>query len=166
MAGARLPARAVLRRTEDPVRGRARRGGRGGQAPRLGLEAEVAGRRHAGRGALMSTVSRARQPAIGSVAVLGAHILDVLGRPVESIPPGQGSARLTEIRATAAGTAAGTGVDPPQLGAGVPAIRATRGDPLRGLLTAAVGPPGARTRGPLAQQGGPALGAVPPPPAH
>ena len=59
----------------------------------------------------MTTASRARQPAIGSVAVLGAHILDVLGRPVESIPPGQGSARLTEIRATAAGTAAGTGVD-------------------------------------------------------
>jgi hypothetical protein len=45
---------------------------------------------------------------LGPVTVLGAHILDVLGRPVEAIPPGQGSARLTEIRATAAGTAAGT----------------------------------------------------------
>ncbi len=73
----------------------------------------------------MTTVSRARQPAIGSVAVLGAHILDVLGRPVESIPPGQGSARLTEIRATAAGTAAGTGVDLAKLGADVLAIGAT-----------------------------------------
>jgi len=39
---------------------------------------------------------------LGQVTVLGAHILDVLGRPVESIPPGQGGARLTEIRATAA----------------------------------------------------------------
>ncbi|HET9971761.1 MAG TPA: PfkB family carbohydrate kinase [Streptosporangiaceae bacterium] len=41
------------------------------------------------------------------MTVLGACILDVLGRPVETIPPGQGSVRLTEIRATAAGTAAG-----------------------------------------------------------
>jgi hypothetical protein len=49
--------------------------------------------------------------ALGPVTVLGAHILDVLGRPVEAIPPGQGSARLQEIRATAAGTAAGAGVD-------------------------------------------------------
>ena len=44
---------------------------------------------------------------LGTVTVLGAHILDVLGRPVETIPPGQGSVRLREIRATAAGTAAG-----------------------------------------------------------
>ncbi len=51
------------------------------------------------------------------VAVIGPHILDVLGRPVEAIPAGQGSARLTEIRATAAGTAAGTGVDLAKLGA-------------------------------------------------
>jgi hypothetical protein len=35
----------------------------------------------------------------------------VLGRPVEAIPPGQGSVRLREIRATAAGTATGAGVD-------------------------------------------------------
>ncbi|MGH3407741.1 MAG: hypothetical protein ACRDRJ_35355 [Streptosporangiaceae bacterium] len=41
------------------------------------------------------------------MVALGAHILDVLGRPVEAIPPGQSSTRLTEIRATAAGTAAG-----------------------------------------------------------
>jgi hypothetical protein len=37
---------------------------------------------------------------LGRVTVLGAHILDVLGMPVEAIPPGQGSARLQEIRAT------------------------------------------------------------------
>jgi len=43
-------------------------------------------------------------PPLGPVTVLGAHILDVLGRPVEAIPPGQGSVRLREIRATAAGT--------------------------------------------------------------
>jgi hypothetical protein len=55
---------------------------------------------------------------LGTVTVLGAHILDVLGRPVEEIPPGQGSVRLKEIRATAAGTAAGTGVDLAKLGPG------------------------------------------------
>ncbi|HEX9042562.1 MAG TPA: hypothetical protein VF838_16370 [Trebonia sp.] len=54
---------------------------------------------------------------LGPVTVLGAHILDVLGRPVEAMPPGQGSARLTEIRATAAGTAAGPVVDLAKLGA-------------------------------------------------
>jgi hypothetical protein len=37
----------------------------------------------------------------GRVVTLGAFILDVLGRPVESIPPGQGSLLLQEIRATA-----------------------------------------------------------------
>jgi hypothetical protein len=31
---------------------------------------------------------------LGPATVLGAHILDVLGRPVEAIPPVQGSARL------------------------------------------------------------------------
>jgi hypothetical protein len=57
------------------------------------------------------------RPDLGRITVLGAHILDVLGRPVETIPPGQGSVRLKEIRATAVGTAAGTGVDLAKLGA-------------------------------------------------
>jgi sugar/nucleoside kinase (ribokinase family) len=65
---------------------------------------------------------------LGQVTVLGAHILDVLGRPVEAIPPGQGSARLTEIRATAAGTAAGPGVDLAKLGASVLAVGAVGDD--------------------------------------
>jgi sugar/nucleoside kinase (ribokinase family) len=58
-------------------------------------------------------------PAPARIAVIGPHILDVLGRPVESIPPGQGSVRLAEIRATAAGTAAGTAVNLAKLGASV-----------------------------------------------
>jgi sugar/nucleoside kinase (ribokinase family) len=61
---------------------------------------------------------------LGAVTVLGAHILDVLGRPVGAIPPGQGSVRLTEIRATAAGTAAGTDIDLAKLGADVLALGA------------------------------------------
>jgi sugar/nucleoside kinase (ribokinase family)/ribulose-5-phosphate 4-epimerase/fuculose-1-phosphate aldolase len=71
---------------------------------------------------------------LGRVAVLGAHIVDVLGRPVESIPPGQGSARLTEIRATVAGTAAGTAVDLAKLGAQVIAFGAVGDDMLADLL--------------------------------
>lgn len=73
---------------------------------------------------------------LGSVTVLGAHILDVLGRPVEAIPPGQGSVRLREIRATAAGTAAGTAVDLAKLGASVLAVGAL-GDDLLGDIVAA-----------------------------
>ena len=74
----------------------------------------------------------------GRVSVLGAHILDVLGRPVEAIPPGQGSARLQEIRATAAGTAAGTGVDLAKLGAQVFAMGALGDDLLADVLDAAM----------------------------
>lgn len=48
--------------------------------------------------------------------VVGIHIVDILGRPVESIPPGQGIAFLDEIRMTVAGTGAGTAVDMARLG--------------------------------------------------
>jgi sugar/nucleoside kinase (ribokinase family) len=84
---------------------------------------------------------------LGPVTVLGAHILDVLGRPVEAIPPGQGSARLTEIRATAAGTAAGTGVDLAKLGAGVFAIGAIGDDLLGDMVIAAMARHGVDTGG-------------------
>jgi sugar/nucleoside kinase (ribokinase family) len=72
------------------------------------------------------------------VAAVGVHILDVLGRPVETIPPGQGSARLTEIRATAAGTAAGTAVDLAKLGAQVRTFGAVGTDLLADILTLAM----------------------------
>jgi sugar/nucleoside kinase (ribokinase family) len=73
---------------------------------------------------------------LGRITVLGACILDVLGRPVEAIPPGQGSARLTEIKATVAGTAAGTAVDLAKLGASVRILGAL-GDDLLGDIVAA-----------------------------
>src|SRR5690242_21923783 len=73
---------------------------------------------------------------LGTVTVLGAHILDVLGRPVEEIPLGQGSVRLKEIRATAAGTAPGTGVAPAKLGARLRAVGAL-GDDLLGVVAIA-----------------------------
>ena len=84
---------------------------------------------------------------LGPVTVLGAHILDVLGRPVEAIPPGQGSARLTEIRATAAGTAAGTGVDLAKLGADVLAVGAIGDDLLGDVVAIALARHGVDTSG-------------------
>jgi sugar/nucleoside kinase (ribokinase family) len=72
------------------------------------------------------------------VAAVGVHILDVLGRPVETIPPGQGSARLAEIRATAAGTAAGTAVDLAKLGAEVRTFGAVGTDLLADILVLAM----------------------------
>jgi len=87
------------------------------------------------------------RPALGPVTVLGAHILDVLGRPVEAIPPGQGSVRLSEIRATAAGTAAGTGVDLAKLGASVLAIGALGDDLIGDIVVAAMARHGVDTTG-------------------
>lgn len=73
------------------------------------------------------------------VVCLGAHILDILGRPVTDIPAGQGRRVLEEIRLTAAGTAGGTAVDLAKLGADVTSIGAVGDDAsgrmLRLLLT-------------------------------
>ena len=45
------------------------------------------------------------------IASIGVHIMDVLGRPVSEIPPGQNIALIDEIRVTVAGTAGATAVD-------------------------------------------------------
>jgi len=86
-------------------------------------------------------------PPIGRVVTLGAFILDVLGRPVTSIPPGQGSARLQEIRATAAGTAAGPAVDLAKLGAQVTAVGALGADVLGDIIVAILAGHGVGTSG-------------------
>ncbi len=70
----------------------------------------------------------------GRVVSLGVHIVDVLGRPVSHIPPGQGRQILDEIRITAAGTAAGTSVDLAKLGAEVVAMGAVGDDRLADFL--------------------------------
>jgi sugar/nucleoside kinase (ribokinase family) len=82
---------------------------------------------------------------LGPVTIIGACILDVLGRPVEAIPPGQGSARLTEIKATAAGTAAGPAVDLAKLGARVRVVGALGDDLLGDIVTAAMARHGVET---------------------
>lgn len=70
----------------------------------------------------------------GRVVCLGVHIIDVLGRPVTHIPPGQGRLLLDEIRITAAGTAAGTSVDLAKLGAQVASLGAIGDDMMADLL--------------------------------
>lgn len=72
------------------------------------------------------------------VASVGVHILDVLGRHVTELPPGQHIALLDEIRVTVAGTAGGTAVDLAKLGASVTSIGALGQDEIadvvRGIL--------------------------------
>jgi sugar/nucleoside kinase (ribokinase family) len=72
---------------------------------------------------------------LGTVAVLGPHIVDILGRPVSGIPDGQGSVVLDEIRATVAGTGGGAAVDLAKLGHSVSSFGAIGDDLLGRLLT-------------------------------
>lgn len=62
------------------------------------------------------------------VVALGAHILDVLGRPVEAIPEGQGGALIEEIRLSPAGAAGGTAVTMAKLGLAVLSVGAVGTD--------------------------------------
>jgi sugar/nucleoside kinase (ribokinase family) len=71
---------------------------------------------------------------LGPVFSVGVHILDILGRPVSDIPLGQRSVLLEEIRATAAGTAAGPSVDLARLGIPVFSCGAVGDDALGDLL--------------------------------
>jgi sugar/nucleoside kinase (ribokinase family) len=82
----------------------------------------------------------------GRVVSLGVHIVDILGRPVTDIPPGQGRLLLDEIRITAAGTAAGTSVDLVKLGAEVIAMGAIGDDLLADLLVSLMTGYGVETR--------------------
>ncbi|MEU8797682.1 carbohydrate kinase family protein [Spirillospora sp. NPDC048819] len=69
-----------------------------------------------------------------AVVTLGAHILDVLARPVENIPGGQDTVVVDEIRVTAAGAAAGTAVALARLGNDVVSVGAIGDDDLGDLL--------------------------------
>jgi sugar/nucleoside kinase (ribokinase family) len=68
----------------------------------------------------------------------GVHVLDVLVRPVEAIPEGQGGELVEEIRVTAAGSAGGTALVLAKLGASVRSAgaigRDAAGDMLLALL--------------------------------
>jgi sugar/nucleoside kinase (ribokinase family) len=68
----------------------------------------------------------------------GVHVLDVLVRPVEAIPEGQGGELVEQIRVTAAGSAGGTALVLAKLGASVKSAgaigRDAAGDMLLALL--------------------------------
>ncbi|GIH96394.1 carbohydrate kinase family protein [Planobispora siamensis] len=69
-----------------------------------------------------------------TVVTVGVHIVDVLARPVESIPAGQDTHLLEQIRITAAGAAAGTAVDLAKLGLEVASAGAIGDDELGDFL--------------------------------
>jgi sugar/nucleoside kinase (ribokinase family) len=66
---------------------------------------------------------------------LGVHVLDVLVRPVEEIPAGQGGQLVEEIRMTAAGSAGGTALTLAKLGARVRSAGAIGPDALGDALS-------------------------------
>ena len=66
---------------------------------------------------------------------VGAHVLDVLARPVDGIPDAQGGALIDAIRVAPAGTAGGTAVILARLGAHVRSVGAIGDDDLGRLLT-------------------------------
>jgi sugar/nucleoside kinase (ribokinase family) len=65
---------------------------------------------------------------------MGVHVLDVLVRPVEEIPEGQGGQLVDEIKITAAGSAGGTALILAKLGATVRSAGAIGADPLADML--------------------------------
>ena len=67
---------------------------------------------------------------------MGVHVLDVLVRPVEAIPEGQGGQLVEEIRMTAAGSAGGTALVLAKLGADVKSAAAIGTDPVGDMLLA------------------------------
>ena len=68
------------------------------------------------------------------VVTLGVHVVDVLVRPVEEIPAGQGGTLVDQIRITPAGPAGGTAVTLAKLGAGVRSAGAIGSDALGDVL--------------------------------
>jgi sugar/nucleoside kinase (ribokinase family) len=65
---------------------------------------------------------------------MGVHVLDVLVRPVETIPEGQGGQLVDEIRIGPAGSAGGTAITLAKLGAAVRSAGAIGTDPVGEML--------------------------------
>lgn len=81
-----------------------------------------------------------------SIVSLGVHILDMLGRHVAAIPPGQHITLIDEIKVGAAGTAAGTSVDLAKLGGRVTAVGALGDDQIGDIVVAILSRHGIDTR--------------------
>jgi sugar/nucleoside kinase (ribokinase family) len=73
------------------------------------------------------------------VVTLGVHVVDVLVRPVEEIPAGQGGTLVEQIRITPAGPAGGTAVTLAKLGASVRSAGAIGTDELGAVLLELLG---------------------------
>jgi sugar/nucleoside kinase (ribokinase family) len=69
-----------------------------------------------------------------TLVTLGVHVVDVLVRPVEEIPAGQGGTLVEEIRITPAGSAGGTAITLAKLGAQVLSAGAIGEDELGQVL--------------------------------
>lgn len=80
-----------------------------------------------------------------TIITLGAHILDVQVRPVETIPDGQGAALVEQIRFSPAGTAAAAALTLAKLGATVRTAGAIGDDPIGDLLIGMLGKYGVDT---------------------
>jgi sugar/nucleoside kinase (ribokinase family) len=68
------------------------------------------------------------------VVAMGVHVLDVLVRPVEQIPEGQGGELVEQIKITAAGSAGGTALTLAKLGAQVQSAGAIGSDAVGEML--------------------------------
>ncbi|MFD8815994.1 carbohydrate kinase family protein [Streptomyces sp. NPDC059627] len=73
------------------------------------------------------------------VVTMGVHVLDVLVRPVDAIPEGQGATLVEDIRMTAAGTAGGTALSLAKLGATVQSAGAIGADATGDMLVQLLG---------------------------
>jgi sugar/nucleoside kinase (ribokinase family) len=76
---------------------------------------------------------------------LGVHVVDVLARPIEAIPEGQGGTLVEEIRITAAGSAGGTALVLAKLGAETRSAGAIGADALGDTLIELLGGHGVDT---------------------
>ncbi|MGW1621727.1 carbohydrate kinase family protein [Streptomyces sp. NPDC002172] len=79
------------------------------------------------------------------VVTMGVHVLDVLVRPVDAIPEGQGATLVEDIRMTAAGTAGGTALSLAKLGATVRSAGAVGADATGDMLVQLLGRAGIDT---------------------
>ena len=77
---------------------------------------------------------------------MGVHVLDVLVRPVEAIPEGQGGTLVDEIKITAAGSAGGTAITLAKLGAKVLSAGAIGSDAVGDMLVSLLERDGIDTR--------------------
>src|SRR4051812_50039147 len=93
---------------------------------------------------------------------MGVHVLDVLVRPVDSIPEGQGGTPVEGIRITAAGSAGGTALTLAKLGARTPSARAIGSDAGGGMLAGGLGGSGLGPPRLVRRGDGPTAASAPP----